>query len=383
VRAVDKEDDNNNNNKIREKISRANFLKLLGISSGFVLGIGGLNSLDKLLMNIKALAGGRVVTPGKALAVDPATPPQQPFAYIIYKRGLETVAQKYDGSNLIHGPISEVVIQDALNDPGPLDDPSGQRAGPGHIHILDGIYDLSSYFQGFFLRSFTTLTLSPQAVIRVPNGYAGQVFILASTKGRYVTDCTIDGGDIREMGPSPQRQWIAILLYGGRDGVLFNKFMNTTIRSAKIGIQLVATNDPKVPPDRPLIDGGWVNGNLFEGLKMWSNDVFIDFVMDGRYLPDRGDNNITGIHRNRFINIECQSDLNTIHGVRNIRHDGNSFMNVNIWDINKGSPGAVISNIHPDASGTVIISGVMTGQGFSDQGKATKIVDEKNPPRFL
>lgn len=379
---VDKEDDNNNNDKTQEKISRANFLKLIGISSVFFLG---LNSLDKLLMNIKALAQSRVVTPRKDLAVDDqaATPPQQPFAYIIFKRGLETVAQKYDGSNPIHGSISEVVIQYALDDPGPLDDPSGRRTGPGHIHILDGMYDLSSSFQGFFLRSFTTLTLSPQAVIRVPNGYAGHVFILESRKDRYLSDCTIDGGDIREMGPTPQRQWIAILLYGVRDGVLFNKFMNTTIRGAKIGIQLVATSDPKALPGSPLTDGGWVNGNLFEGLKMWSNDVFIDFVMDGPYLPDRGDNNITGIHRNRFINIECQSDWNTIHGVRNIKHDGNSFMNVNIWDIDKGLPGAVISNVQPDARGTIIISGIMTGQGFSDQGKATKIIDDNNPPPFL
>ena len=47
-------------------------------------------------------------------------------------------------------PISDVVIQSALNNPGPLDNPSGVRAGPGHIHILDGVYDLSSSsFQGF------------------------------------------------------------------------------------------------------------------------------------------------------------------------------------------------------------------------------------------
>ena len=97
---------------------------------------------------------------------------------------METVAQKYDGSNPIHNPISEVVIQSALDDPGPLDNPSGIRAGPGHIHILDGIYDLSSSFQGFYLRSFTTLTLSPQAVLRVPNGYAGHVFKLESSAGR-------------------------------------------------------------------------------------------------------------------------------------------------------------------------------------------------------
>jgi hypothetical protein len=51
---------------------------------------------------------------------------------------------------------------------------------------------------------------------------------------------------------------------------------------------------------------------------------------------------------------------------------------VNIWDIDRGSPGAIISNVHPDARGTTIISGIMTGQGFSDQGKDTKIFDENN-----
>jgi hypothetical protein len=358
VTAINKEDDNGND-KTREKISRANFLKMLGIGSGLILGIGGLGDLDKLLLNRKALAGRQVVT----------LPPsqQQAFAYIIYKRGLETVAQKSDGSNPIHHPISEVVIQNALNDPGPLDSPSGIRTGPGHIHILDGIYDLSSSFQGFNLRSFTTLTLSPQAALRVPNGYTGHVFKLESSTERTITHCTIDGGNIMEMDPT-QRQWTGILLHGVESGVLFNKFTNTTIRDAKIGIQLVATSDPKAPRDRQ----GWVNANLFEGLKMWSNDIFIDFVMDGDYLGSA----ITGINRNRFINIECQSESNTLHGVRNICHLGNSFINVNIWDIELGSPGAVISNVHSSAQGTIIISGMMTGQGFSDQGKTTKILDE-------
>jgi hypothetical protein len=39
--------------------------------------------------------------------------------------------------------------------------------------------------------------------------------------------------------------------------------MNSTIRSANIGIKIVATSDPNSPPDRRGIDGGWVNGNLF------------------------------------------------------------------------------------------------------------------------
>ncbi len=360
---VDKEDDNGND-KTREKISRANFLKMLGIASGLVLGIAGLGDLHKLLLNRKAVAGRQVVT----------LPPsqQQAFAYIIYKRGLETVAQKSDGSNPIHHPISEVVIQNALNDHGPFDSPSGVRAGPGRIHILDGVYDLSPSFQGFNLSSFTTLTLSPQALFSVPSGYAGHVFKLESSADRTITDCTIDGGYIMERGPTPQRQWTGILLHGVGAGVLFNKFMNTTIRNANIGIQLVATSDPKAPRERQ----GWVNANLFEGLKMGSNHIFIDFVMDGPYI----DSTITGIHRNRFINIECQSDSNTLHGVRNIRHLGNSFINVDIWDIELGAPGAVISNVHSDAQGTIIISGMMTGQGFSDQGKTTKILDENKGP---
>ena len=71
--------------------------------------------------------------------------------------------------------------------------------------------------------------------------------------------------------------------------------MNTTIRSAKIGIQLIATSNPNASPDRLGIDGGWVNANLFEGLKMLYNDIFIDFVMDGPYLPDLFNLEYTGI----------------------------------------------------------------------------------------
>jgi hypothetical protein len=68
----------------------------------------------------------------------------------------------------------------------------------------------------------------------------------------------------------------------------------------------------------------------------------------------------------------------TTYGVRNIRHLGNSFMNVNIWDIGVGGRGATISNIHQDARGTVIISGIMTSQNFSNEGQGTKIIDENN-----
>jgi len=298
---------------------------------------------------------------------------QQPFTYIIYKRGSDTVAQKFDNSSPIANTNADQVINWVLQDPGPLDDPNGIRAGPGYIYIADGVYDLSSAFSGFNLKSFTSLTLAPQAVLRVDSTFVGSVFILESSGGSPISDCNIDGGDIRQRNPPPQRQWTAILLHGvGNGGVLFNKIMNMTIRGANTGIKLKATSPQS---GRIGIDGGWVNGNLFQGIKMWQNDIFIDFEMDGPYQPDT---QITGIHRNRFMNIECQSGSNTIAGVRDIRHFGNSFINVNIWDIGVGGRAATISNIHQDARGTVIISGIMTGQNFSNQGQGTKIIDENN-----
>ena len=306
---------------------------------------------------------------------------EQSFTYIIYRRGSETVAQKYSGgiypgggTNPIHNTRPEEVIKSVLYDPGPADDPNGIRSGPGQIYIRDGLYQLSNSFSGFDLRSNTALTLGPQAVLRTPTGYSGHVFRLQSNRSRPISNCTIDGGIIVEANP-PMRRWTGILLHGVGDGVLF-KFMNTTIYNAGIGVQIKATSDQLLPTDPNYgIRGGWINGNSFEFLKMWRNNVFIDFVMDGAY---RAGTQITGIHRNRFINLECQSGPNTIHGIRNIRHFGNAFVGVNVWDIGTGGSRAIISNVDQQATGTIIISGIMTGQNFVNRGINTKIIDELN-----
>ena len=55
------------------------------------------------------------------------------------------------------------------------------------------------------ITAFTTLTLSPQAVLRVPNGYGCHIFG-QGFKDRSVSDCTIDEVDIREIDPLSQRQ---------------------------------------------------------------------------------------------------------------------------------------------------------------------------------
>jgi hypothetical protein len=349
--------------EISKLMSRRSFLKIAG-ACGLVLGTRSL--LHK---------------PGAASAHESLTN-NQAFTYVVYTRGPETFAQKYTGGvypggdiTPLHSTRPDEVIQAILNDGGPLDDPDGTRAGPGHIYIRDGLYQLSASFSGFDLRSYTVLTLGPQAVIRVPSGYSGPVFRLQSKVGsRPLSNCTINGGIIHEANP-PQRDWTGISLHAISSGVYFNKFRNTHILDAGTGIELKGTSNQLSSGDPNFkTGGGWVNGNSFESLTMLNNNVFIDFVMSGSGKPTSH----SGINRNHFINIECQSGRHTMHGIRNIRDRGNTFIAVNIWDINLGGPTAIVSNVDEKATGTIIVSGEMTGQNFTDRGTSTKIIDELN-----
>ncbi len=276
-----------------------------------------------------------------------------PYNYIIYRSGSTYYAKKNDGAHIASSASPDLVIQTTLDQTSPT------GVGPGDIYIQSGLYNLSSSFAGFNIKSSTRLRLDTTALLSVPNGYSGYVFKL----GTGTTNCIIDGGTIRELeiplGAIPQRRWTAIQLQATTDGVFFNKFLNTTIRDANIGVRL-------------LVDGltGWINANSFQFLKMWLNNIFIDFDMT---VPWPG-GQIVGIYRNHFENIECQSGSNTRYGVRNIRHRSNIFIDVKIWDIPSTS---ITSNVHSDADHTIIIGGIMTNR-FTNSGRNTKILDEWN-----
>jgi hypothetical protein len=64
---------------------------------------------------------------------------------------------------------------------------------------------------------------------------------------------------------------------------------------------------------------------------------------------------------------------NTSSGVRGIKGECNTFIDVNIWDLPTGSTNTTIEN---SALNTIIIGGIMTGQGFVDRGQYTKVFDQ-------
>jgi hypothetical protein len=127
-------------------------------------------------------------------------------------------------------------------------------------------------------------------------------------------------------------------------------------------------------------------------MKMWHQKTFVEFRMAGRYIPG-----VAGINRNLFVNLECQSingqrkdpDIfTTVYGIKDIKHTGNTFINVNIWDfpdLPSNFPGipfdAKIANITKDAADTIIIGGTMARKNFNnanrnfrDLGKDTRIL---------
>lgn len=181
----------------------------------------------------------------------------------------------------------------------------------------------------------------------------------------------IEGGTIEEAhsnGKSPQRLWTAIKLQdsssgGTPAGIFFNKFSNIIIRNANIGINFV-------------IDGsnGYIYTNRFEFLRLLENNTFIDFDISQSILY-RHTYSTPGIHRNYFESLECISSPKTEFAVKNIRHVGNTFANVNISSLPSQH---VISVIHYDASNTVIIGGTLTECDFRDYGFNTKIIVATN-----
>ncbi|MFL5626757.1 MAG: hypothetical protein ACJ788_14330 [Ktedonobacteraceae bacterium] len=315
--------------------------------------------------------------------------PTHPYNYIVYRtfdqvNGELFHAEHSDGTPLANTPQStpDPVIQTALNQPflGDI-----VKKGPGHAYIQTAdpaVYNLSPAFTGFEVSSYTRITMDPTTILRVPSAYTGPVFHLRADDTVEVLHTIIDGGYIQQVGGS--KQCVGILLENAATvvtspqhhtpGVLFNKIMNTVIEGAAIGIQLSITGP-----------GGWVNGNSFQSLKMYSCGVFIDFDDPNNVYPTpTPGNGAVGnlrIHYNHFDEVQCQCDAGVSVGVRNMRHIGNMFVDVKVWDVPEppNVPAPVpIATIHQHATNTIILGGILTNPNafFQDNGQFTKIFDQ-------
>jgi hypothetical protein len=287
--------------------------------------------------------------------------PTHPYNYIVYHDSAGYHAEHSDGTPLpgTPQPTPDGVIQMTLDQlflGGP------NQKGPGHIYIQTAdpaAYNLSASFTGFNVNGFTRITMDPTTLLRVPSSYTGPVFRLKADDTTEVAHTIIDGGYIQQVGGS--KQCTGILLENAATtitsqthqtpGVVFNKITNTIIEGAAIGMQLSVTGP-----------GGWINGNSFQSVKLLKCGIFIDFAIPSGFyphpIPGSGAEGRLGIHYNHFDDVQCQSAIGLTAGIQNIRHIGNMFVDVKVWDVPE--PPAVpnfikIATIHPDATNTIIL----------------------------
>lgn len=292
--------------------------------------------------------------------------PQSPHTYIIYPDKPNTIdtiifaQNSQTGQIELEGRDATSIFLDTFKKLQTCDE-EGETCAKGHsILVKAGWYLITSPLD---LMTQMTLTFESGATLWVPNGYDKYVIGIIDEK-QYIR---VSGGFIREQG-SPQRLWQGILMHESTSGD-GNKIANNTIEGveiwdADIAIKLLITHKK-----------GWINGNLFRDIVMYRSNFFIDFDVQ---TPDN--EAALGFNRNLFINIIGQvdkRDKNTEVGVRNIRHKANVFIDVKIWDIDKNTNGSN-ATIHPEASDTIILGGIMTAQNFKDRGRGTQIIDPFN-----
>jgi hypothetical protein len=292
-----------------------------------------------------------------------------PGNYLVYRdsptSGGYHAVRVADGQEVAASPTAAGSVLQQVLDQDLLQDPSSGR-GPGDIYVRSGLYELGTGFAGLQVRSFTRLILDPTAFLQVPAGYAGMVFVLASSNTAEVSQTEISGGILREAQPA-QHQWTGFLLQAAADqetaGILFNKIQDSILYQPRIALALHVTGDH-----------GFVNANRFEFLRVWGAAVGVDFsVVPGYQLGQE----TFGILYNYFSNLQFQSEASRYQvGIQSVTGVHNAFTEVNVWDI----PHTPAMTIGPTADRTLVIGGTLGGESainpavISDQGRATKVV---------
>lgn len=232
----------------------------------------------------------------------------------------------------------------------------------GNVYVFNGTYTFSGTFTGLNFPINPTrcnFIMDVDAILTIPNGYAGYVFRFMVGSGSVgCSNNILMGGLIQEAG-SIQRNWTCVLFQATTDasnlanGCFHNTVRNVQINYPNIGIQLYIDSSGTLA----FVNSNYFISNLIYGAKT----AFFDFNMGATYVA--GNN---GFYRNRFDYNLCQG-TNTVDattGFRNIRHKDNSFHGNYVADF--GGTNLATSTIHQDADYTTIIGGTMDSFGFVD-----------------
>lgn len=183
---------------------------------------------------------------------------------------------------------------------------------------------------GLKFKQDTLLDVGPETYIRVPNGYAADLFVADWTyNGNHIQNIGIEGIlSVDEQGGTPARNWNALGMKlkdpgsPSQSGVTFNDFGNMFVYNAKsmVNIELLHTQ-------------GWLTSCNFKNMKGWYTRRAIDFV------NTVGITTVPSISSNTFEHVWFQSSGQTDYGVKDIMGKNLWFRDVMIWDLQVSTSG--------------------------------------------
>jgi hypothetical protein len=177
---------------------------------------------------------------------------------------------------------------------------------------------------GLKLKSDTLLDFGPETWIRVPQGYATDLFVFDYTyQNATIWNVGVNGIlNVNEQG-TPQKQWSAIgcLLKDpgspASKGICLNDFGNIFVNNARNAIRLDLQHS-----------GGWITSTNFKRFKIFTSVNGIEFVNSAGISSG-----VPGISSNTFEHIWLQSGGSTEYGVKNVMGKNLWFKDVSIWDL--------------------------------------------------
>ena len=235
-----------------------------------------------------------------------------PYTYIVYREGTTYYAKSNTLTNYSNTNPA-VVLQAAIT--------------PGRdVYVSGGDYVFPAGFSSILFPADKVFKVmcADDAKFIVPNGYADAVF-----KFKAVNRQKFFGGRFEEAG-TPARNWYPVELKadgtgGAFTGCLFNIVGGYETKDAKALVKMgVYTND------------AWLNGNTVRDLTGWRCKYVIEFYKDAAVTGGATYKHID----NKFQNIEYQTDVETIIGVKDIQGEGNVFRDIMVWDLQTGASGA-------------------------------------------
>ena len=171
----------------------------------------------------------------------------------------------------------------------------GTTVNNSYIEIRSGTYDLSGSFSGFTALGTNVYINATRAAINVPAGYTGYVWTVTPSANPFVRSIIRGGLYSQQAGSSP-RLWTCIDLHSTLFTGQVNgcKFVDMDITNSGTAIALRT--------DWNTVNGGVINGNLFNDIRIQNTNIGVAFIHTGTYTDA-----LTGSNRNRFTNVLYES----------------------------------------------------------------------------